>query len=99
MALLLHITAPADDWLTAWHFEPLLSLLLLAVGLGYWIAFQSTRHRGRPVPTWHAVAFFTGLTCLAIALMGPPSHFNGAAFSAHMVQHLVLVQVAAPLLV
>ncbi|MFN8532781.1 MAG: cytochrome c oxidase assembly protein [Dehalococcoidia bacterium] len=97
--ILLHSGPAGDDWLTAWHLEPLLSVLLLGAAIAYWLAFAAARRTGRTgPPVWWAVSFFAGLGCLAIALMGPPSHFNGAAFSAHMVQHMLLVQVAAPLL-
>ncbi len=96
----LHATANADSWLRAWHFDPILAPLLTAAGVGYLIAYQTVQRSGRrPPPFWRATAYFAGLAALAIALLGPPDHFNGILFSVHMVQHLLLMLVAAPLLV
>jgi putative membrane protein len=44
-------------------------------------------------------AFVAGLVTLAVALVSPLDSAAAALFSAHMVQHLLLVVVAAPLLV
>src|SRR5438552_9041141 len=44
-------------------------------------------------------AFAAGCLTLVVALLSPLHHLAGALLSAHMVQHLLLVTVAAPLLV
>jgi putative copper resistance protein D len=43
-------------------------------------------------------AFFTGSAVLLVALTGPLDAASATSFSAHMVQHLLLTMVAAPLL-
>jgi putative membrane protein len=48
---------------------------------------------------WQVAAFVAGLVTLAVALVSPLDSAAAALFSAHMVQHLLLVVVAAPLLV
>ena len=48
---------------------------------------------------WRAVAYCSGLLSLAVALMSPVAPLGGLLFSAHMVQHMLLAIVAAPLLV
>jgi hypothetical protein len=96
----LHATANAESWLRAWHLDPILAPLLTAAGVGYLIAYQTVQRSGRrPPPIWRATAYFAGLAALAVALLGPPDHFNGVLFWVHMVQHLLLMLVAAPLLV
>ncbi len=50
----------------------------------------------RPGP---AVAFATGLAAVVVVLATPLDHLAGERLWAHMVQHVVLVAVAAPLLV
>lgn len=96
----LHITANVEFWPRAWHLDPVLVPLLTAAGVGYLIALRAARRSGRrPPPVWRAIAYFAGLAALAVALLGPPDHFNGVLFWVHMVQHLLLTLVAAPLLV
>jgi putative membrane protein len=74
--------------------DAVLAAELVGVGLAYGLAAR----RVRRWPAWRAGAFAGGLGLVAVALLG----LDGAAhrtLSAHMVQHLVLVFAAAPLLV
>ena len=96
----LHVTADASTWLWAWHLDPVLVPLLTAAAAGYLVAYRAVSRSGRRVfPAWRVAAYVTSLAALAVALLGPPDHFNGILFWVHMVQHLVLMLVAAPLLV
>ena len=71
-----------------------LSLELIAVAVAYlWGA-----RRVRGWPAWRAAAFVAGLAALAVALVALDAGAD-RTLVAHMVQHLVLVFVAAPLLV
>jgi cytochrome c oxidase assembly factor CtaG len=54
--------------------------------------------RGRGVRVWQAAAFGGGVLAVLVALETPLDALSEALFSAHMVQHLVLILVAAPLL-
>jgi putative membrane protein len=54
---------------------------------------------GRGIPFWQAGAFAGGMAAIALALISPIDALGAALFSGHMVQHLLLVMVAAPLLV
>jgi putative membrane protein len=84
------------DLATAWHLDPLLAGALVVAGWLY--------HRGRaPAPAspddrWRTAAFAAGLLAVAAALLSPLEALAGALASAHMVQHLLLVVVAPPLL-
>lgn len=96
----LHVAASADSWLRAWHPDPVLAPLLTAAGMGYLIVHRALVRAGRrALPAWRIAAYLSGLAALAVALLGPPDHFNGMLFWVHMVQHLLLMLVAAPLLV
>jgi putative membrane protein len=92
--------APHDLW-TAWSGEP---LVLLGIGLGalaYRRGLRALWGRagvGRGIRSWQAWAYTGGLLALAVALVSPLDALGGALFSGHMVQHLVLVLGAAPLL-
>jgi cytochrome c oxidase assembly factor CtaG/cytochrome c2 len=53
---------------------------------------------GRGVTRRQGVLFFGGVAVLAVALLSPIDPLGGALFSAHMVQHVLLMMAAAPLL-
>ncbi len=86
---------PHDLW-TAWQFDPAaVALLLLSIAaLSAGRAAVARRHR-----TADNVCFWSGWTVLALALVSPLHPLGEALFSAHMVQHEILMLVAAPLLV
>ena len=95
----LHATVAPADLLRAWHLDPPLTVLLLGVAAGYLLARRAAARAGRALPSrWRVVAFLAGLEVTAVALMGPPDHGNAVRFSVHMVQHTLLILVAAPLL-
>ena len=48
---------------------------------------------------WRRRSFLAGIVALAVALLSPLDAMSGSLASAHMVQHLLLTTVAAPLLV
>jgi len=56
------------------------------------------RARGRPAPRARRTVFFAGLAVVLLALTGPIDAAVETSFSMHMVQHLLLTMVAAPLL-
>jgi putative membrane protein len=87
--------APHDLW-AAWNLDP---LLLLGLGLAVW-AYLGGRARG-PLPDADALrarCFGGALAAIGIALVSPLDAAAGALASAHMVQHVLLLLVAAPLL-
>jgi putative membrane protein len=50
------------------------------------------------IPIWRLAAFFSGLLSLWVAIGSPLSAFDDVSLSAHMMQHLLLMAVAPPLL-
>jgi putative membrane protein len=98
MILLLHAgeaIQPHDLW-EAWTFEPGIAISLLAAINLYLIGAS---RMGRGIRPRHVATFLAGWLSLAIALMSPLHALGGALFSAHMVQHEILMLVSAPLLV
>ncbi len=94
---------PAPDALGVvfgWSFEPTIWLPLLATAAAYLWAVRrvNAAHPASPVPRDRAPAFLLGLATIAIALQGGIARWDDTLFSFHMVQHLVLIFVAAPLL-
>ncbi len=93
--------APHDLW-RAWTFEPLLMAGLILAALVYgWGVRSAWRRagRGRGITRGAVARFAAGLLALVVALVSPLDALSGSLFSAHMLQHMVLVLVAAPLLV
>jgi cytochrome c oxidase assembly factor CtaG len=87
--------------LTTWQFAPLASGAL-AAGAGLYLAGTRTvarRHPGRPWPRRRTLAFGAALCAIAVATQGADAVYDDVALRAHMVQHLLLIMVAPPLLV
>jgi putative membrane protein len=97
---LAHDPVVRSELWSAWHPEPLilgmlaLTALLYRSGLAHLRAGQ--RHTVRPA---NVVAFYGALLVLAVALASPLEVAASSLFAAHMVQHLLLMLVVAPLLV
>ena len=80
-------------------FEPLQIAGLTAFGAAYGIRVANLAGDGRPVPTWRIVSYFTGIVLIAIAFASPLAHLGGELVLAHMIQHLVIGDIAALLIV
>jgi putative membrane protein len=83
--------------LSYWPFEPavligvaLAAMLYVVGGVG-----RSPKHR---TSRWRAAAFWLGLASILLALQSPIEMLARQLFWMHMVQHLLLTVVAAPLL-
>lgn len=89
-------TMPHDLW-TAWNLDPvLIAALLLAA---WWYVSGTSRARRRGGSTRRTALFVAALAVLGIALVSPLDALSGELASAHMVQHLLLTLVVAPLIV
>jgi putative membrane protein len=86
-----HGGAGAAGLWTAWALDPFVLVLLGAAALLYWRG--SLRLRGREA------CFAAGMAMLFFALVWPLDALGEQLFSAHMAQHMVLMNLAAPLLV
>ena len=94
---------PTPTWpeiLLAWTIDPLPLLAVAAAGIGYWwlVRRVAQRHPRNPVPRIRHWAWFGGLAAVVAALLSPVETYSGALLTVHMVQHLLLQFVAAPLL-
>lgn len=109
-AALLALSASAvahtgDDAVAAawrWSVEPwvLVPLALSALLYGSGLARLWRRAGiGRGIRPWQAASFAAGWLALAAALVTPLDALGSRLFAAHMVQHELLMVVAAPLLV
>jgi putative membrane protein len=93
------MAAAATPGFWDWSFNPPL-LLLGALALLYWAGGRRTASPARRrAERWRSVCFHTSLAVLAVALCSPIDALSESLFWAHMVQHVLLMLVAAPLLV
>jgi putative membrane protein len=86
---------PHDLW-GAWNLDPVLLTGLALAGWAYWNGHASGGLGA--VDRWRARCFAAALLALGVALVSPLDALSSALASAHMVQHMLLVLVAAPLL-
>jgi putative membrane protein len=75
-----------------------LAPMLLAAGL-YAKRSATLAARGRPVPLWRQLCFASGLLVIVIALASPVGHISEELVIAHMLEHLLLGDIATLLLV
>lgn len=99
-----HVPQPAEPLpnLWTWDLAPWLVVLMLASAILYVIGLGrlwGNAGRGRGVSIAQAAAFWLGWLSLVVALMSPLDALGEHLFSAHMVQHELLMVLAAPLLV
>src|SRR5579859_4326419 len=81
---------------TSWTFEPLVSLVLLAITGCYVQRWQSARRAGEPHPPGigRLLMFVAGTVTIVIALMSPIDVLGEQLMSIHMIQHVLLLDIA-----
>lgn len=88
------------NFLGAWAFDPLVDAALITSAASYaWAA--RVVNRQTPIAPWpgrSSVYFQSGIIILWVMLEGPIGVFDDTFFWAHMVQHIALVMICAPLL-
>jgi putative membrane protein len=95
-----HRRPPPDAYLQ-WSLPPLvLAGLALPVALYSIGMYGTSKQRPSLLPDrMHIAAFFAGIVFVFIALCSPVETLGDTIFSMHMVQHVILMMVAPPLLV
>jgi putative membrane protein len=102
--LLLHIAdsdivAPANIW-HHWGGDPGALLSVLVIGILYGVGVRRLWARagqGHVVSRVEVASFYLGIITLLVALCSPLDAVADTLFSAHMLQHVLLIGVAAPL--
>jgi cytochrome c oxidase assembly factor CtaG len=95
---------PPFGWeavVTRWQFAPVVTgSVLVAAGLYLWGAWRvARRHPARPWPLWRTGMFLAGLAVVVVATESGIGTYDDVLFWDHMVQHLMLIMVAPPLLI
>src|SRR5215469_6154049 len=87
--------------LTQWQSAPVVTAFaVLAAGLYLrGVVRVARRHPVRPWPAWRTVMFLGGLAVVVVALQSGIGSYDDVLFWDHMIQHLLLVMAAPPLLI
>ena len=92
---------PGGLW-NAWNADLLILFNLSALGTWYAVGLRSLWQkagRGRCIGQGQAAAYFGSLTVIFAALISPLDALSDQLASAHMIQHMLIMVVAAPLFV
>ena len=87
------VSTPVD---IRWSFAPVVILALLAYLAVYAWRWRSVRreHGARAAPVGRLALWILGVSLIAVALVSPVDHLGEQLASAHMVQHLLLADLA-----
>lgn len=84
---------------TSWQLSVCLNVIIVATGLAYLRGRLQLRSISwAAIPAWRAYSFFLGLLSIWVAVASPVSSFDTKMLTAHMVQHLLLMTIAPPLI-
>ena len=88
-------------FLWQWEWRPEVVFSLGAFSLIYVLGWFRLRSKGakRLASTSRFISYLLGIVVLVIALLSPVDTLQSFLFSMHMVQHLLLTMVAAPLII
>ena len=95
---------PPFGWhavVTQWQFAPIVTGVVVAAAGSYlWGAVRvARRHPARPWPAWRSAMFLGGLAAIVVATQSGVGAYDDVLFWDHMVQHLILIMIAPPLLI
>src|SRR5215813_6540422 len=97
--LLKTMVAISNSLFGSWELNPAVlapTLILAAVyARGWWQLHRRAPHR---FDFSQLIAFFAGLTIVVFALCSPLHAYSGWLLTVHMIQHLLLMMVAPPLI-
>src|ERR1700712_4800577 len=68
-------------------------------GVMYFMRARTLAARGAPVPSWRQWCWYGGLGLMVATLISPLAHLSDELFFAHMIEHLLLADLGALLLV
>jgi putative membrane protein len=82
-----------------WSFEPWVIGPLILFALLFMIGSNQIRQRGKADRRGSMILYWTGLVSIALALISPLHEYGEHVFTAHMIEHEILMVVGVPLIV
>jgi putative membrane protein len=92
------VVRPESLW-QAWNLAPPVVLGIALAASAYGLGVVGLRRSGHGPDPRRVLCFYAGLMVVAVSLLSPLDALAATLFSVHMVQHLMLILIAAPLLV
>ncbi len=77
-----------------WTLDPLQLAPIVIVGVAYGVRARTLERRGAPVPRWRIASFALGLLLLLASVVSPVAALGEERFAFHMVQHILLGDLA-----
>jgi putative membrane protein len=91
--------SPVQDALQSWTFPASLTLCMTLAGFVYVRGWRHIRSAAvNVIPAWRAGSFLLGLSLIWVALGSPLAAFDEEFLTIHMIQHLLLMTIAPPLI-
>jgi putative membrane protein len=87
--------------LSTWEWRPAVSGVLLLLGTLYGVGWRRLRSRSQQpklATKRRLAAYMSGLAILTISLISPIDRLGSQLFFMHMIQHMLMIMVAAPLM-
>jgi putative membrane protein len=94
------VSGALNSW-SAWSYDPWLLAPLYLTGIGFYLGTQRVWHAAgfnHGVQVAQVAAFWAGWLVLALAITSPLHWLGERLFSAHMIEHELMMVVAAPLM-
>jgi putative membrane protein len=85
--------------MTAVTFAPLQLAPAVLAAVAYGVRARTLARRGAPVPAWRPWCWYGGLALMAVTLSSPIAVISDELFAVHMVEHLLIADLGALLLV
>ncbi len=84
-----------------WQWAPVVTAITAVVAAAYlWGVIRvARRHPARPWPRWRTGMFLGGLLIIVLATESGVGTYDDTLFWDHMIQHLMLIMIAPPLLI
>ena len=95
-----HMSVDALSGATLWNYDPWLAAPLYIAGFAFWLGTRNLWRAagfGRGVGLTRVAAYWSAWLLLAIAFLSPLHWLGERLFAAHMLEHELLLLVAAPL--
>ncbi|WP_430867939.1 cytochrome c oxidase assembly protein [Demequina aurantiaca] len=81
-------------WFTEWRLEIVSAYVLVLMGVVYLLWARRLHRRGDKWPWYRSASFVFGIVAMIWITQSGPMIYGSVTFSAHMVQHMMLVMVA-----
>jgi len=87
--------------LSSWEWRPEVLVVIVPLGMLYFVGWWRVRHLSahqKLANRWRLASYEGGLGIIALALCSPIDRLGGQLFFMHMVQHMLMIMFAAPML-